>query len=501
MRPLSTVELPGFQKMVTKLNPRYQLPSRNYFSRTAIPGLYSEVRQDIEQKLIQHNTFYSATTDMWTSGSTDPYISFTIHYINSNWDMCSHCLTTTYLAEDHTGENIKMSLLDTLSEWNLNATHLVAITTDSGANIKRACSLLGWTRISCFGHNLDLAIQKSLQDERVVRVLRICRQIVAKFSQSWKKSRDLAAAQRQKGLPCHKLKGDCQTRWGSSLQMIKRIAEQREAISVVLASDVKTSHLVLNWQDCDIIDSMTAALDSLGDLTDALSAEKHITISAVCPLMNRLTKEMLKEADEDTSLTAQMKRIIRVDLESRYQSLDLGIPLLDICSFLDPRFKDSDHFTLQDSIKDKIKEQMKEVLQVKNSAMIPDGEPGGQPEQSTGPPPTKKKSWLTKILGPAVEQTSTGIGITPFQTIVKEFDQYLHYPKVDLETNPLEWWKLHDKQFPLLSELARRYLCICATSVPSERVFSTGGNVVTAARSALKPHNVSKLIFLASNLQ
>ena len=123
---------------------------------------------------------------------------------------------------------------------------------------------------------------------------------------------------------------------------------------------------------------------------------------------------------------------------------------------------------------------MKEVLQVKNSAMIPDGEPGGQPEQSTGPPPTKKKSWLTKILGPAVEQTSTGIGITPFQTIIKEFDQYL---RVDLETNPLEWWKLHDKQFPLLSELA------------------TGGNVVTAARSALKLHNVSKLIFLASNLQ
>ena len=81
---------------------------------------------------------------------------------------------------------------------------------------------------------------------------------------------------------------------------------------------------------------------------------------------------------------------------------------------------------------------MKEVLQVKNSAMIPDGEPGGQPEQSTGPLPAKKKSWLTKILGPAVEQTSTGIGITPFQTIVKELYQYLHYPKVDLETNPLE---------------------------------------------------------------
>ena len=79
---------------------------------------------------------------------------------------------------------------------------------------------------------------------------------------------------------------------------------------------------------------MTAALDPLGELTDALSAEKHVTISAVCPLINRLTKEMLKEADGDTSLTAQIKRIIKVDIESRYQSLDLDIPLLDSYLFI-----------------------------------------------------------------------------------------------------------------------------------------------------------------------
>ena len=228
MCPLSTVKLPGFQRMVAKLNPQYQFPSWNYFSRTAIPGLYSEVREDIEQRLLQHDTFYSTTTDMWTSGSTDPYISFTIHYINSNWDKCCHC--STYLAEDHTGENIKMSLMDILNEWSLDVTQLVAITSDSGYNIKRACLLLGWTRIIWFGHNLRRSchteIQKSLQDERVVRVLRICHQIVAKFSQSWKKSRDLATAQRQKGLPCHKLKGDCQTRWGSSLQMILQNSER-----------------------------------------------------------------------------------------------------------------------------------------------------------------------------------------------------------------------------------------------------------------------------------
>ena len=86
----------------------------------------------------------------------------------------SHCLRTAYLVEDHTGENIKESLLDTLHEWNLCETKVVAITTDSGSNIKRACSLLKWSRLSCFGRNLDLAINKALNDSRVTRVLKVC---------------------------------------------------------------------------------------------------------------------------------------------------------------------------------------------------------------------------------------------------------------------------------------------------------------------------------------
>ena len=48
-----SVEMPGFQRMVNKLNPRYVLLSRNYFSCTAIPGLYTEVQEEIELELVQ----------------------------------------------------------------------------------------------------------------------------------------------------------------------------------------------------------------------------------------------------------------------------------------------------------------------------------------------------------------------------------------------------------------------------------------------------------------
>jgi hypothetical protein len=46
--------------------------------------------------------------------------------------------------------------------------------------------------------------------------------------------------------------------------------------------------------------------------------------------------------------------------------------------------------------------------------------------------------------------------------------------------------------------LARRYLCIPATSAPAERAFLTAGHVVDDARSSLLPENAAALVFLKS---
>ena len=59
---------------------------------------------------------------------------------------------------------------------------------------------------------------------------------------------------------------------------------------------------------------------------------------------------------------------------------------------------------------------------------------------------------------------------------------------------------MEEKSSILLPRMARRYLGVVATSVPSERLFSTAGNVVTAKRCALEPENVEKLVFLHDNL-
>jgi len=86
------------------------------------------------------------------------------------------------------------------------------------------------------------------------------------------------------------------------------------------------------------------------------------------------------------------------------------------------------------------------------------------------------------------------------QVVEAELSSYLMSPAIDSEEDPLAWWRIHKVSYPKLSKVARRYLCIPATSSPSERLFSASGNVVTCQRSCLKPNKVNMLVFLAKNL-
>lgn len=82
----------------------------------------------------------------------------------------------------------------------------------------------------------------------------------------------------------------------------------------------------------------------------------------------------------------------------------------------------------------------------------------------------------------------------------KELALYKSLPKACTK-DILEWWKQHQTTFPVLATMAKKYLCVPATSVPSERQFSAAGNIVTAKRNCLKPSKVNQLCFLSANLK
>lgn len=129
MQPFYSVEKPGFRNLVSKLDPRYVLPSRKCFSETEIPCLYNETRDGVVKPALQKAKYFSATTDLWTSAATHPYLSLTAHFIDSEWMLRTFCLDTVPLFVDHTGQNIAEAIQDIFENWELSSDNLVATTT------------------------------------------------------------------------------------------------------------------------------------------------------------------------------------------------------------------------------------------------------------------------------------------------------------------------------------------------------------------------------------
>ena len=417
--------------------------------------------------------YFSATTDLWSSCTSDPYLSLTVHYVDTEWNLQSHCLQANYMPEDHTGEQLQDALSMSFDEWNLDSSKLVAITTDNGSNIKLACQLLQFRRLSCFGHNLDLAINKGFKDSRIDRVLGLCRRVIAAFSYSWKRQRDLREIQQQKDLPLKKLKRDVCTRWGSTAGMIERIVEQQDSIRVVLSQDRKVSHLVPSWQDFDVLKSVLEAVQGFKDLTDLLSGEKRVTCSAIKPLIEVIHDKMVIPKDDDTDLTIEIKQRIKNDIDSRYQSDEMS-SLLDTCAFLDPRFKDN--FTIEDEIVVTLMDEVKMLDEVKRASAIK------QPTEDNSSAHQGKKENFSAVFGTSSSSSSRANthDVSISDRVKREVDMYLQYPSLDIDESPLKWWRIECNRMPLLSVAARKYLCICATSVSSERVFSVGGQLVNS---------------------
>ena len=280
--------------------------------------------------------------------------------------------------------------------------------------------------------------------------------------------------------------------------MVERILEQEPAIRQVLGPDRKCSHLIPTWQDVEVLQSIHAVLSPLADFTDMLSGEERITASAIKSLLNVLRNKVLVVSDTVTTLVADIKERICNYLESKYLGHSNFEDTINIASFLDPRFKAKHLGDELPLIKQCV---IREGVEIVGS--------GGNDEDSEdvlistgeGDAPKSKRHKLRSWLKEATQVVSTSVTPqTTEQKVNSQVEEYLKCNIIDPETNPLKWWSAHEVDFPVISKLARKYLCICASSSPSERVFSTSGHIVSKKRNALKPDKVNMLVFLAKNL-
>ena len=455
--------------MLSMFDPKYSLPSRNFFAEKQIPKFYNELKYTVVKPAVIGANYYVVKTDLWTRCARHPFISFTMHFIDftdDNWQLKTFCLDTVPVLDDHTGKNLADAVQDILGNWELDSANLICATMNNGSNFVSAFTILDWTRLSCFGHNLDLCVNKAIQLERVQRALNRCHSLVAVLNRSWKKHRNLREKQIQLGLEQHKLISNLATRWGSTFQMIDRILEQQQAISAVLANDRKNWHHMPTDQEVSVLETVVSVLRPLSIFTDALSGEKHLIISVVRPLLRHILDEILAVSPEDCPLSKEIKEIISDKLQTYYIHEEIS-DLLYKCTYLDPRFK-TRYLSNEEQIQAQIKQEAKDVC---HSVMQELQEPDHTATSVPGAPPAKKVKGVGAILKTIVNKRNSEHLSThprsPQEVVQQETSRYLDLPDLDPDKDPLNWWKDEVKQLPILARLARKE----STYVPVLRVF------------------------------
>lgn len=121
-------------------------------------------------------------------------------------------------------------------------------------------------------------------------------------------------------------------------------------------------------------------------------------------------------------------------------------------------------------------------------------------ESGEDEPSTSKDSWAAVLVDNDSGQDSQDEEMeAPYRV---ELQRYLKEKRIaDLTKDPLTYWRVKHNEFPHLGTLARRYLCPPPGSAASERLFSTGKNVLGTKRLSLKPDNMEANLFLKYNIR
>lgn len=134
----------------------------------------------------------------------------------------------------HTSDNLAEEMKMIIDKWHLKDPVSV---TDNAANIVNACRVAELPHLGCFGHTLNLAVNRCLSVPEVSALIGKCRKLVSVFKQSCLKTSALNAAQETLDLKKLQVVQDVETRWNSALAMINRLLDILPAIWATLYKD------------------------------------------------------------------------------------------------------------------------------------------------------------------------------------------------------------------------------------------------------------------------
>lgn len=252
------------------------------------------------------------TTDGRISRAIKSYLSLTIHYITSDFNMHHFMLNLHHVKQSHTAQNIKNISRECLSTWKFYyANRPLIFVTDSGGNIVNPISMCKEQKhIPYFAHSIQLVIKSSLKKFPLYEIIKTkCRKIVgffAKSTTSRQKCIEIQLSVSPNETPLQ-LVQEVDTRWNSMYLILQRLNILRRPLSLILCDNNMSNNLTTKEQK--FTEEIVNLLEPIKQVTDIMCGESFPTISLYFPMYVGLNHVFEKDDIKDRTANNIRKQL------------------------------------------------------------------------------------------------------------------------------------------------------------------------------------------------
>ena len=507
------------------------------------------VRQCMEKK-VQLGTFIvnlghkvSICSDVWTDCfCKNSYMGITVHFVDHSWTLNKRLIAFREFPAPHTAQAIAQLIIQVLNEFQLiNKIFSVGFdnasaNTASIDDLISACSPVidgKYFHVRCIAHILNLCVQDAIDLwQKYVDPIRTAVKLIhnkAPIGRAWKKY-------------CHSkqcrytnFRLDVSTRWNSTYDMLESTLNHIE-------------YLCDFFRTCPHVPSdlllIPSCWDHSMDLFRLFQAFKNATVElsgVYYPTSVRVLEHCMyvaigfKTCVKNTQFI-ELKAILFYMVEKwlKYFARIPNVFLIAKC--LDPKWKlhgvhkilDMYYGCLHDLDFSQLREmgltrgesfelnlpnveEIKLRLDSALRALFGEYEMRYNTIHQVRAPPSPSTfdfgggNYSNVMIDPdVVSQLQDLYGATTNRTrATSELDIYLESRSIFQNPGPptqqidvLDWWGTHDKEFPILSIMAKEIFAVPASTVAVEQAFSVGGCVLDDKRSNLSAKNMEATMLL-----
>ncbi|XP_076276575.1 E3 SUMO-protein ligase ZBED1 [Lasioglossum baleicum] len=492
--PFSVVNGKEFISFVRTLNERYKLPTRAALTSKYLPALYLSRCKEIAAKLSSVESIHLAI-DSWTDVNRKmSFLSITAYYCGQE-TLQDNALQVSYIPARHDTESLCEIISRTADAWKITP-KVKTVVYDCVNNIPGANTRLPWRQICCFASTLNMVVRNAIKDARnIVHVFSKCRDIVelSKSSQAVVEALRTEKVRQNYPKPLT-LRRDVPGQWKSTYLMLCNLLDLRSILSATNTDLSPKGVPRITHKEWEIVSGVIQVLKPIYEATEEVSvSDSNVAISKVIPIVHCVQAALENQGELPADVTLLRANLLH-ELGVCFENIETH-PVYSFATFLDPRYKNIAFHSYES------------VVLVKNQLMSRCrlGESGNNDsdarvrmqqmnDEITGANDTLWAEFDKKVQQAAAETECSS------NSLKDELERYLRSKLINRKSNPISWWNTEGKAlFPKLMGVALEYLCIPATCVSKEPLFSKVTQILAYRRTRIQPKYVNMLGLLNLN--